>query len=110
MQDTLVLSKAILDEVGQKLAEKFSFPESVIVDLRQALERYAELVEPDDVPPEFCRDPDDLIILGTARAARADLLITVDRALLVLRRYASTDVVKPGEYWERKRDVQAPPR
>jgi uncharacterized protein len=108
MHDTLVLSRAIIDEVTQKLADKFSFPVSAIVEIRDALERYAELVEPEDVPPGICRDQDDLVVLGTAAAARADLLITVDRDLLVLQRYESADIVKPGQYWERKRDVKLP--
>jgi len=109
MHETLALSKTVLDSVGRTRADKFSLPESAVVDIRQALERYAELVEPDYVPAEIGRDPDDRAILGTAAAARADLVITVERDLLLLRRYASADVVKPGSYWERQRNAKTPP-
>ena len=43
-------------------------------------------------------------------AARPELLITVDRDLLVLQRYGTADTVKPGEYWERRRNLASDAR
>lgn len=103
MHDELVLSAAIIDEVCEKLKTKFQFSRRDVADVRRSLERAAELVRQTKVPPEVCRDQEDLVILGTAAAAAATLLITVDQDLLVLRRYLRTDIVKPREYWERKR-------
>src|ERR1700758_481680 len=86
--DALVLSAAIIEEVTEKLRAKFLFSRRDVTDVRRSLVRSAELVEPLTVPPDVCRDPDDLLVLGTAAAARARLLITVDHDLLVLEHYA----------------------
>jgi putative PIN family toxin of toxin-antitoxin system len=103
MHDDLVLSAAIIDEVTEKLRTKFLFSQRDVADVRRSLERSAELVEPITVPRDVCRDQEDLVVLGTAGAARARLLITVDHDLLVLEHYAGADIVKPGGYWQLKR-------
>ncbi len=60
-------------------------------DARRLLDAYDALVQPcaaaaaDSLPPlPLCRDPDDQKFLELARAARADLLVTKDKALLAL--------------------------
>ena len=67
--DDLVLSQAIVAEVVGKLRNKFRFGERDVADVRRLLDRSAELVNPVAVPATACRDPDDLVILGTAAAA-----------------------------------------
>ncbi len=61
---------------------------------------HSELVEPARVPATACRDPDDLPGLGTAVAARADLLVTWDRDLLELKRHAGNPIVTPRQSHE----------
>ncbi|BBO21137.1 MAG: putative toxin-antitoxin system toxin component, PIN family [Burkholderiales bacterium] len=61
-------------------------------DVRRMLEAYDALVRPCDavadgnLPP--CRDADDQKFLELAQAARADLLVTKDKALLALAKKA----------------------
>ena len=50
------------------------------------------------LPP--CRDPDDQKFLELARDCRADLLVTKDRALLVLARHAPFRIVTPRQAGE----------
>lgn len=50
------------------------------------------------LPP--CSDPEDQKFLELARDCRADLLVTKDRALLVLARHAPFRIVTPGQAGE----------
>lgn len=100
MHHQLVTSDYILDEVARKLSEKFGFKPEMIAQLRESILAVAQCVEPADIPADACRDPNDLPILGTAVAAQADVLITVDKDLLALRRFAGCSIVKPGEFWQ----------
>jgi putative PIN family toxin of toxin-antitoxin system len=50
------------------------------------------------LPP--CRDPDDQKFLELARDCRADLLVTKDRALLMLSRHAPFRIVTPQQAGE----------
>lgn len=45
-----------------------------------------------------CRDPKDDMILECAINSRADLIITGDKDLLVLRAYQGIRIVSPREY------------
>ena len=97
----LVLSDHILDEVQRKLTYKLLLPPRLVTRIVQSLARAATMVEPALLPPDACRDPADLPVLGTAVAGDAELLVSVDNDLLVLKRYATIDIVRPGEFWNR---------
>ena len=97
----LVISDFIVDEVAEKLRVKFKFPEGEIRQLRNLLKKVAMTVEPTEIQPDVCRDPEDLPVLGTAVAGVADLLITVDKDLLTLGTFQGIGIIKPGEFWQR---------
>ena len=98
---TLILSEFILGEVERKLREKFDVPAKEAARLAKAMGLRAELVTPEEVQQKECRDPNDLPILGTAKAAQADLLVTVDKDLLALGQFGKTAIIRPGEFWRR---------
>ncbi|MBK6628182.1 MAG: putative toxin-antitoxin system toxin component, PIN family [Flavobacteriales bacterium] len=52
--------------------------------------------EPRVIP--ICRDAKDDFLLALAKAAKADLLVTGDEDLLVLKKYGRTRIVTPGEF------------
>lgn len=83
----------------RKLIKKFGYPleaaDGFVADFRAV----SALVEPESVAPEICRDPADAAILGTALAARADMLVSVDKDLLDLDAHASIDIVNPREFF-----------
>jgi putative PIN family toxin of toxin-antitoxin system len=101
MDHEWVISHYILDELVRKLKEKFGFPDSEIAEIHQSILGAAETVEPAEVHPESCRDPNDLPVLGTAVAGRADVLITVDKDLLDLKAHCGIPIIRPGEFWRR---------
>lgn len=100
MQHQLFTSQFILDEVVRKLSEKFDFPASAIQTITHFLGQAAAKVEPAPVPGNLCRDPEDIPVPGTAVAAEAKLLITVDKDLLAVGEYSGVTIVKPGAFWK----------
>lgn len=56
--------------------------------LVQDYTRFAEMVEPAPLPQPVSRDPDDDVVLATALAARATLIVSGDQDLLVLGFFA----------------------
>ena len=65
----------------------------------QLVTRYAELalvVRPLPVP-RIAPDPDDDVVIGTALAARADCLVTGDRALLSVGAYETVRITGVAE-------------
>jgi uncharacterized protein len=97
----LVISGFILEELGRKLVEKFNFPRRDADQVGAFLRRVSIVVEPADLPPDLCRDPTDLSVLGTAVAGSCALLISVDRDLLDMKKIQAIPIIRPGEYWRR---------
>lgn len=97
----LVLSDYILDEYERKLTEKFGLTAAEAAAERRELGLTANLVTPLPVETRLCRDPADAAILGTALAAKADMLVTVDRDLLEVTAKVGVDIVNPREFFRR---------
>ena len=95
----LLISDFIAEELGRKLRDKFNFPESEVRQLRRFLGKVATAVVPTDLPLKVCRDPNDVPVLGTAVAAGASVLVTVDKDLLALGEFQGIAIIKPGEFW-----------
>jgi len=109
MDHELVMSQFIIDELARKLRDNFKFTEDEIAEVRRHLLANCEMVSPVEVPSTACRDPNDLPVLGTAVAGRADVLITVDKDLLDLRAYSGISIIRPGQFWRRVDAETAPP-
>ena len=99
----IILSSPILDEFQAKLLSKFAFPAVVAAQLRQRLEVAVTIVEPVPIRRGTCRDQNDEVILGTATAIRCDVLLSVDKDLLVLNPFEGVEIIKPGEFLRRCR-------
>jgi putative PIN family toxin of toxin-antitoxin system len=95
----LALSNYILDELTRKLAGKFGFRPADVREVRRFLAGAAVIVEAAALPSDSCRDPRDVPVLGTAIAAGADALVTVDKDMLVLRTFQGVRIARPGEFW-----------
>lgn len=96
----IILSNSILEDVKEKLVQKIKLPKDIAKGIRGFLTDQASLVEAIQLPPSICRDPDDLEVLGLVSAAMAEVLITGDQDLLVLKRFESARIVTPREFWE----------
>ena len=94
---SLVTSVAIIEELDGTLRAKFDVTPAVSSFLK-LLRREVRMVEPVVLPKQVCRDADDDMVLGTAAAAKADLIVTGDADLLVLARYGVTEIITPRQY------------
>jgi putative PIN family toxin of toxin-antitoxin system len=97
----LVTSPHILGELRRHLAKKFHLPARRADEVVAFVRGQAEVVEPAPVPADACPDPDDLPVLGTAIAGRADLLVTGDGKLLALGSHAGIPIVNPRACYRR---------
>jgi putative PIN family toxin of toxin-antitoxin system len=105
----LVCSEHILEELERYLARKFKVPAREVREIVRFVREHSELVEPADVPDDACPDPDDLPVLGTAVAGRADLLATGDAVLLAMISYEGIPIVTVRACYERA-SGDGPPR
>jgi uncharacterized protein len=97
----LLTAEVVLEEVERVLTHKFGMPsveaDRVIAFLRQ------HPVEPKPASPSSVevRDPDDRWVLASALAARADVLITGDAALLeVDSQVKELAIITPRGFWD----------
>jgi putative PIN family toxin of toxin-antitoxin system len=99
----LILSPHLLAETRRHLTGKFKVSAVRADEILAFLREHAEIVSPATIDPAACRDHDDLAVLGTAVAGRADLLVTGDQDLLILREYAGIPILTPRACYERLR-------
>jgi len=94
----LFVSLALLRELDRTLRRKFGATAASLPFLKVYRDR-AQLVTPDRLPAPVCRDPDEVVI-ATAIAARADVILTGDDDLLVLRRHGQIRILSPRQFVE----------
>lgn len=96
----IILGEGILKEIEEKLRTKIKLPPVVIAEYVKVLRNNAEIVEPMEVDPNICRDPGDLMILGLVEPGNAEVVVTGDEDLLVIREYSKAHIITPRSFWE----------
>ena len=92
--------EGILAEVEEKLTGKLRVPAAIAREYLKLLRSSAEIMKPAQVERGACRDPEDLMVLGLIEAGRAEVLVSGDKDLLVLRKFAGARVLSPRGFWE----------
>ena len=100
LQAEIVVSNHILTELAEKLVSKGKFTTREAQQVARAVRKDAELVSPAPLVQPICRDPDDDWILATAVAGKADVIVTGDKDLLVLKRFRGIPIVAPRGFLE----------
>ncbi len=95
----VVVSQPILNELQRHLIGKLKLSQSEVADYIELLSRH-RIVQPVAVDPDACRDPNDLMILGTAVAAGADMIVSGDQDLLVLQTFRDIRILSPRDAYE----------
>jgi putative PIN family toxin of toxin-antitoxin system len=100
---TIVVSEPILSELEDVLARaKFqSKLRSLGItsqDLMHLVRQLSEVCVPVSVNVPNLHDPDDAVILGTAIAAKAVLVVSGDLDLLVLEEFADISILTPNDF------------
>lgn len=95
----LAMSLPILEEyrrVLDELAKERAMP--VLTSILGIIELHSEMVEPVSFVQPVCNDPDDDKFLEAAIAARADYVVSVDKALLNVKFHHEVEVVRPSRF------------
>jgi len=102
---SILLSDELLEEIRRNLREKIKLPASKIGEIVSFLKAQATVVSPEPLPGKICRDPDDVKVLSLAVTGKADLIVTGDKDLLVLKVVQGIPIVSPRDFWERLRKI-----
>jgi putative PIN family toxin of toxin-antitoxin system len=97
----LVCGEVVLQEFQRILLTKLKVPEPRVEAFVRALRRDSIYSRPTDPSSYEIRDPDDAWVLATAISGKADVLVTGDRDLLVIREQVTElRIMPPRELWE----------
>jgi len=94
----LLISPAIVRELGRVLEEEFDIEERVKIRRLKTLTRAAEIVTPSMTLDVIKEDPPDNRILECAVEGKADLIVSGNRHLLRLKSYQSISIVRPIDF------------
>ena len=97
----LILSRKLITEIEEQTTKtKFAkyFTPDQAVALVQLLLEVGELHGDQAASPAISRDPDDDYLLALAKRAKADVLLTGDKDLLVLAKHGRTRILNPAAF------------
>ncbi len=94
----LVISTDILEEVSERLENKFNLPPEEIGSLMDILLSYSSVVNPTTKVNVVKADEKDNMIVECAIDGKADFIVTGDRHLLDLKDYKSTKIITPADF------------
>ena len=100
LEHDLVLGRDVLREVSRALREKLELPAARAAEIVEFISGEAVQVVVESEPSDARVDADDALVLGEAIAARADIFVTGDAALLKLGAIGKLEIVRPRRFWE----------
>ncbi|TET74099.1 MAG: putative toxin-antitoxin system toxin component, PIN family, partial [Candidatus Aminicenantes bacterium] len=96
----IIISSYLIDEVKTNLSKKLKLPPELIRDVIEFLSENATLIGVDKAPLDICKDPEDAKLLALAQKSGAPYLITGNKDLLAIKKYASSKILSPRQFWE----------
>ncbi|MDD5675446.1 MAG: putative toxin-antitoxin system toxin component, PIN family [Chitinivibrionales bacterium] len=96
----LIISDYVLQELIRTLRYKFHVPEPSITGTVELLHRFSIIATPKDISGVHVRDKNDIPILAAALKYNADVLVTGDRDLLILKKRENLLIISPRGFWE----------
>jgi len=97
----LIMSVELLDEIGRILRRKIKIPGRTVDDIIRLLQENGDFHRPASVEAWACRDPNDLHVLGLAKAGGAQCIVTGDQDLLGLERFERCPILTPRQFSDR---------
>ncbi len=97
---TLITSEPLVHELRTVSRAKFAV-DPVELPLLAQLNEEAEIVTPAELRGGVCRDEDDDVVLATALAGKADVIVTGDEDLLVLKKFRGIEILSPRQFLKR---------
>jgi len=104
------MSQQLLNEVENtfnktKFQPKLKALDLMVSTLMDLIRESVVLYPIDELNIPELRDPDDNIVVATAIAAKADVIITGDRDLLILAEYQGINIMTAKDFWQRYFDA-----
>jgi putative PIN family toxin of toxin-antitoxin system len=95
-----VTSAALLDELDEKLRNKFGLSPDDADLIRARLKKSAEVVNPEANLSVIADDPDDDRVLECAVTGRVDYVVSGDRHLLMLGSFEGIPIMRVRQFLE----------
>lgn len=100
------MSPNLLAEIQSKLKTKLKMPETRVREITSFLKHHSTFIKDMPVAGLECRDPDDIKILALSINAKAEMIVTGDQDLLVLKNVKGVEIVSPREFWTLIRGIE----
>ncbi len=97
--DSLIISKSIIDEILSVLSSKFYRNSEAISHTALYLSEIAQIVEPNREIHIFKDEPDNRV-LECALQGKADAIVTGDKVMLKLKEFEGIKIISLKEYLE----------
>ena len=94
----LIVSRALLVELGRVLTTKFGWDQVRAEAAVAQLTRVASVVDPKEIVQEITADPADDRILEAALSGSAEVIVSGDRHLLQLRSWRKIRITTPADF------------
>lgn len=95
---SLYISEEIIEELMEKLEEIAGFSKKDEGNFMIVLRRFAYIVTPSEKIMAIQKDPDDNKILECAFAAKANLIVSMDKHLLRFKQFRGISIVHPKTF------------
>lgn len=97
----LMTGEIVLDELNRVLTKKLKVPDRKVSHVVGFLRKYHIEPVPDQPSEVEVRDEDDRWVLESAIRAKADILVTGDKDLLVIsNKVPQLTIISPRGFWE----------
>lgn len=99
IEHTVVLGAPVHEELQRVLISKFRVPASLWRELDKRLREFEHAPQANIPLAMDISDPDDIPVLACAIAAKVDIFVTGDKALLDLGQIESLPILSPRALW-----------
>ena len=94
----ILLSEDLILEIGSNLRKKIKIAPQAVEKIMTLLRENAEILIPEHLSSNLCRDPDDLHVLGLVVSGKADCIVTGDKDLLVIKKFQHIPILSPRDF------------
>ena len=96
----LITGEVVIEELSRALSRKFGMPAVTVKGYETFLRGYHVEPRPRQLPNLNLSERSDLMVVGSAISAKAEILITGDREILDLKKKPEgLRIISPREFW-----------
>jgi uncharacterized protein len=96
----LLTGEIVIEELCRTLSRKFGIPPHIVNGYETFLRGYRIESKPRHLPDLDLSERNDLMVVGSAISAKAEILITGDREMLALKKKPEgLRILSPREFW-----------